>query len=89
MRTIQRVLQRIQAEPRRAENQVLADLIAALQNDHAFALDALYALAEPDFDIALSLLSDWRLDRYCYGRAKPFDFSQSTDASYSELKWKA
>lgn len=89
MRTLARVMQRIQAEPHRAENQVLADLIHALQTGSALALDGLYTLAEQDFDIALSILSDWRLDRYCYGHARPFDFSRLTQDSYSELKLKA
>jgi hypothetical protein len=89
MRTIKQVAQRIAQDPFSPVNRVLSALIASLETGQSFDLQGLYTLAEQDFDLALSILSDWRLDRYCYGHAKPFDFSRSTSESYVELKLKA
>jgi hypothetical protein len=46
-------------------------------------------LRENDFDIAMIILSDWRLDRYYWGRAKLFDFSRSMPMAQDEMKLKA
>ena len=89
MRTIKQVAQRIALDPFRPENKVLSNLIVSLEREQSFGLNDLYTLSEHDFDIAMVILSDWRLDRYCFGHAKLFNFPRSTQAPYDEMKLKA
>jgi len=89
MRTIKQVAERIARDPFSPENKVLSDLIACLEREQSFGLNDLYTLSENDFDIAMAILSDWRLDRYYFGRAKLFDFSRPTQVPYDEIKLKA
>ena len=88
MRTIKQVAERIARDPFSPENKVLSDLIACLEREQSFVLNDLYTLSENDFDTAMAILSDWRLDRYYFGRAKLFDFSRPTQVPYDEMKLK-
>jgi len=36
----------------------------------------LYLLDSPDFQLAMDILQEWRLDRYYMGKAKTFDMAQ-------------
>jgi hypothetical protein len=38
-------------------------------------MQTLYALNAKDFDLAMEVLKDWRLDRFYIGKAKVFDIS--------------
>jgi hypothetical protein len=89
MRTIKQVAERIAQDPFSPENKVLSDLMASLEHGQSFGLNDLYTLSEHDFDIAMTLLSDWRLDRHYWGRAKLCDFSQTTQVPYDAMKLKA
>ena len=89
MRTIKQVAERIAQDPFSPENRVLSDLMACLECGQSFGLNDLYTLRENDFDIAMTLLSDWRIDRHYWGRAKLFDFSRSTQVPYDAMKLKA
>lgn len=85
MRTIKRVQRRIEENPFSHESRVLSALIASLESESPFELKDLYTLEEQFFDIAISILSDWRLDRYCFGNAKLFDHSSSPqDAGFRQ-----
>jgi ATP-dependent protease HslVU (ClpYQ) peptidase subunit len=52
---------------------ILARLAAALAEERAFPLDDLYRLDYDEFQLAIELLKDWRLDRYYAARIKLFD----------------
>ena len=73
MRTFKKVRRLIETEPLSPQARVLATLVTALESDVAFSVKDLYTLDEKHFDLALDLLSDWRLDRYYLGKAKVFD----------------
>jgi hypothetical protein len=51
----------------------LARLVAALAEERAFSLAELYRLDYDQFQLALDLLKDWRLDRYYAARLRLFD----------------
>ncbi len=53
----------------------LADLVLSLEADTPFQLERLYALGLNDFELALQILKQWRLDRYYAGKAKLYDFA--------------
>jgi hypothetical protein len=38
-----------------------------------FSLKDLYELSSSDFELAMDILQEWRLDRYYMGKAKTFD----------------
>lgn len=73
MRTIKQVRRLIERDPLSAEARVLSALIAALESESPFSIQDLYNLNEKHFDMAMDILSDWRLDRYYFGKAKVFD----------------
>ena len=45
----------------------------ALESGHEFAVKDLYKLDLDDFDLAIELMRDWRIDRFYIGKAKAFD----------------
>ena len=51
----------------------LARLAVALANDREFPLSDLYRLPFEEFELALEVLRDWRLDRYYAARVRLFD----------------
>jgi hypothetical protein len=52
---------------------ILARLAAALAEERAFPLADLYRLNYDEFQLAIELLQDWRLDRYYAARIRLFD----------------
>ena len=45
----------------------------ALESEVDFKLVSLYALDFKDFEVAIKILEEWRIDRYYVGKAKLFD----------------
>ncbi|HTP74737.1 MAG TPA: hypothetical protein VML58_21195 [Burkholderiaceae bacterium] len=52
---------------------ILAKLAVALANESDFALAELYSLPLDEFELAIRLMRDWRLDRYYAARIRLFD----------------
>ena len=75
MRAIKAARKFIEANPADPDAKVLARLVLALANDESFPLADLYTLEPGNFELAIDILSDWRLDRYYLGKAKLFDIS--------------
>ena len=75
MRAIKAARKFIEANPADSGAKVLARLVLALANDESFPLADLYTLEPGNFELAIDILSDWRLDRYYLGKAKLFDIS--------------
>lgn len=73
MRTIKEARRLIERDPLSAEARVLAALVTALESESSFSVKDLYTLDEKHFEMALEILSDWRLDRFYLGKAKIFD----------------
>jgi hypothetical protein len=73
MRTIKEARRLIERDPLSPEAKVLSALVTALESDSPFSVKDLYTLEERHFEMALNILSDWRLDRYYMGKAKIFD----------------
>lgn len=75
MRSIKKVKKIIEADPKSELAQTFAKLILSLETEQAFPMQSLYALNTADFDLAIEVLKDWRLDRFYIGKAKVFDAS--------------
>lgn len=54
---------------------VLSQLVLALETEHGFAISTVYQLDLEQFELAIDILKEWRLDRYYAGKAKLFDIS--------------
>jgi hypothetical protein len=73
MNAIKKVRRYMQAHPKSDAARVLAHLAACLADERGFPLSELYRLDLEAFDLALELMSDWRLDRYYAARLKLLD----------------
>ncbi len=73
MRAIKKVRHVIAHEPLDQTAQIFARLITSLVDEVDFSLKDLYDLDPTDFQLAMDILQEWRLDRYYMGKAKTFD----------------
>ncbi|MCE2677791.1 MAG: hypothetical protein LW632_06575 [Burkholderiaceae bacterium] len=51
----------------------MTSLVLSLESDNEFPTRQLYELSIDDFDFALQILKEWRIDRHYMGKAKTFD----------------
>ncbi|WP_408597664.1 hypothetical protein [Limnohabitans sp.] len=70
MRAIKKARKLIEQDPATATAVVFAKLVLALEAEEDFSFKQLYELGIDDFELAIELLKDWRLDRYYEGKAK-------------------
>ena len=70
----------IAKDPYRDSAKTLAQLVLTLESREPFPLDRLYELDMDQFDLALDILKEWRLDRYYAGKSKLYDLSLQTQA---------
>jgi hypothetical protein len=75
MRSFKKIKKIIEANPSSSVAQTFSKLILSLETEQAFPMQTLYALNANDFDLAIEVLKDWRLDRFYIGKAKVFDAS--------------
>ena len=75
MRSIKATRKFIATHPADPAAKVLADLVLALEGETAFPLSTIYDLDLEHFDLAISVISEWRHDRFYLGKAKLFDLS--------------
>lgn len=73
MNAIKRARKAIEYRPDEPSSQALASLVLALEKEGNFNLAMLYALDLENFELALEVLRDWRIDRYYMGKVKLFD----------------
>jgi len=75
MNQIKKARRLIETNPDSGAAKILANLVRALESDEKFALADLYDLSYDDFEIAIGILKEWRLERYYSGKAKLHDLS--------------
>lgn len=76
MNAIKTARKRMKDRPDSDDARILSTLVLALENESDLTLSDLYRLSLPNFDLALEILKEWRVDRYYAGKAKLFDLSQ-------------
>jgi hypothetical protein len=76
MRAIKKVRLVIEQNPQEQTAQIFSRLILSLVEEVDFSVKELYLLDSPDFQLAMDILQEWRLDRYYMGKAKTFDMAQ-------------
>lgn len=75
MRAIKQVKKLIKENPQTIVGQTFSKLILSLESDIQFSVKDLYSLDTADFDLAIEVLKDWRIDRFYIGKAKAFDMA--------------
>ncbi|GGX23925.1 hypothetical protein GCM10007242_34200 [Pigmentiphaga litoralis] len=70
MRAIKKARKYISEHPEKQDAKTLAKLAVALQSNEEFPLHELYEMKLETFELALEVLSDWRLDRYYTGKER-------------------
>lgn len=73
MRAIKQVKKLIENKPSSKAGQIFSQLILSLESEKEFLVKDLYQLDAQEFDLAIAVLKDWRIDRFYLGKAKVFD----------------
>ena len=73
MNTIRELRKYLLKDPSSQSAKILAKLAIALANERDFPLPDLYQLPFEEFELAIELMRDWRLDRYYAARIRLFD----------------
>jgi hypothetical protein len=82
MRAIKEARKFIEREPQTLAAQTLSRLVLALENQSPFSISEIYSLNYDQFNLALEILQEWRIDRYYASKVKLFDVStQATEMS--------
>ena len=76
MRAIKKVRLVIAENPQEQAAQIFSRLILSLVEEVDFAVKDLYLLDNHNFQLAIDILQEWRIDRYYMGKAKTFDTAQ-------------
>lgn len=75
MRALKQTRKLIEKNPATPAAQTLSALVVALESETPIALQGLYQLDYDDFELALDLLKEWRLDRYYSAKVRLLDLS--------------
>ena len=81
MRAVKKARKLIEANPRHSTAETLSRLVLALESDSPFQLADLYKLNYEDFELALAVIAEWRLDRYYTSKAVLLDLSMQVEQS--------
>jgi hypothetical protein len=73
MRAIKKAKKIIEKTPDQPFSKVLSHLVLSLESDTEFQIRQLYDLPQAEFDFAMQILKEWRIDRHYMGKAKTFD----------------
>lgn len=75
MLAIKKARKLIEKSPDSATARTLSALIIALETERDFSLKTLYQLGLEDFELAIDVLKEWRLDRYYMSKVRLMDAS--------------
>jgi hypothetical protein len=73
MRAIKKAKKIIEKNPDQVFAKVLAHLVLSLESEMDFQIRQLYDLPQAEFDFAMQIMKEWRIDRHYMGKAKTFD----------------
>jgi hypothetical protein len=78
MHAIKEARKLIQRNPTDPASQTLSRLVLSLESEADFRIADIYHLDYESFALALKILAEWRLDRYCLGKVRLFDISMQS-----------
>ena len=73
MRAVKKLKKIIQDSPQSTQSKIYTKLILMLETDEDNPIKDLYRLDQDEFELAISLLKEWRIDRFYVGKSKVFD----------------
>lgn len=76
MRAIKKIKRIIEKKPQDKSSQIFSKLISCLAEETDFSLKEIYELNSNEFELAIEVLEEWRLDRFYMGKAKVLDVAQ-------------
>ena len=79
MRAVKKARKLIEADPKHSTAETLSRLVLALESETPFQLAELYKLGYEDFELALAVIAEWRLDRYYTSKAVLLDLSMQVE----------
>ena len=80
MNEIKKARRLIEANPHTEAAKTLASLVRALESEEKFDLTSIYKLNYDNFNLAINIMKEWRIDRYYSGKAKLHDLSMQVAA---------
>jgi hypothetical protein len=72
MHAIKKARKIIEKDPTNAFAKVLSSLILSLESEENFDIRQIYELSNAEFDLAIEILKEWRIDRHYMGKSKTF-----------------
>ena len=89
MRAIKKAKRIIEKDPALPLAKFLTSLILSLETNNEFPMRQLYELPLDDFDFALEILKEWRIDRHYMGKVSPVAFTTWEDMRRRfEAEWR-
>lgn len=86
MRALKQARKLIEKKPETPAAQTLSALVIALESDTPFALTSLYQLDYDDFELALEVIKEWRLNRYYSSKGRLLDLSMQVGEMRQDSK---
>jgi len=72
MQAIKKARKLIEKDISKPFAKVLTQLILSLESEEDFQIKQLYDLSPSEFDLAIDILKEWRIDRHYMGKSKTF-----------------
>lgn len=85
MRALKKTRRLIEKNPGDPTAQLLSELVVALETEAPFKLSGLYQLKFNDFELAIALIAEWRLDRYYTSKAILLDLAVQLDRARADM----
>jgi hypothetical protein len=79
MKALKKARKLIEKNPESPAARTVSSLVLALETETSFDLGTLYRLPYDEFQLALELLNEWRLDRYYASKLRLLDLSVQVD----------
>jgi len=73
MRAVKKLKKMIQDSPQSTQSKIYSKLILMLETEEENPIKDIYKLDQDEFDLAIFLLKEWRIDRFYVGKSKVFD----------------
>ena len=73
---IKKAAKYIYKNPGKPGAKVLADLAVAIETNKPYALAELYELSHDEFELAIGMLKDWRIDRHYLSKLKMLEIGE-------------
>ncbi len=76
MNAIKKAAKYIYKNPGKPGAKVLANLAVAIETNNAYALGELYELGHEEFELAIGILKDWRIDRHYLSKLQMLEIGE-------------